>query len=108
MYSRPWQRIEVRQRVRSQSYAVCSTKPRYRYPFLDEQVIQFVASLPVEIKCDPRLPEGKGDKRFLRQLADSMGLSVPSTFKKRALQFGSRSAKRQLGLVNGTDAVPRV
>lgn len=40
----------------------CSTLiPIYRYPFLDEQVVQLVCSLATQVKCNPLLPDGTGE-----------------------------------------------
>jgi asparagine synthetase B (glutamine-hydrolysing) len=64
-----------------------------RYPYLSLSFISRLSELPVEIKCDPRLPEGDGDKVLLRRAALSVGLSGAASRKKRAMQFGTRSAK---------------
>lgn len=64
-----------------------------RHPFLDEDVVSFVAALPlVPDVCDLDLPDGVGDKALLRQAATLLGLSHDTaTRAKRAIQFGSRS-----------------
>ena len=31
-----------------------------RYPYLDERVLSFLATVPLPVRCDPRLPEGTG------------------------------------------------
>ena len=64
-----------------------------RYPFLDERVIGFLSSLPLEAKMNLSLPRGVGDKLILRALAFSLGLAKTSVEPKRAIQFGSRIAK---------------
>ena len=64
-----------------------------RYPFLDERVIGFLSSLPLEAKMNLSLPRGIGDKIILRALAFSLGLAKTSVEPKRAIQFGSRIAK---------------
>ncbi|KAG8961396.1 hypothetical protein FRC03_005408 [Tulasnella sp. 419] len=66
-----------------------------RYPFLSLSFVSFVASIPVEIKVDPRFEEGKGDKLILRKAAAQLGLVKASARKKRAMQFGSRSARME-------------
>lgn len=64
-----------------------------RHPFLDEDVISFVTSLPLtEHVCDLSKPDGVGDKHLLRRASPLLGLSkMTSTRAKRAIQFGSRS-----------------
>lgn len=72
-----------------------------RYPFLDREVINTLAALPVHLKCDLSLGKGTGDKLLLRVLAHDLGLSQASKLVKRAIQFGARSAKLE-GLEKGT------
>lgn len=67
-----------------------------RYPYLDRSVIEFLTSIPVQTKVDLHriASEGAGgDKRLLRDLAKELGLVGASELKKRAMQFGTRSAK---------------
>jgi asparagine synthetase B (glutamine-hydrolysing) len=64
-----------------------------RYPFLEEDVISFLNSIPISIKCDLTLPRGEGEKKLLRQLAQRLGLHRVSQFEKRAIQFGTRISK---------------
>ncbi|KAG2023253.1 asparagine synthase [Coprinopsis cinerea AmutBmut pab1-1] len=64
-----------------------------RHPFLSLDVVSFLAGLPVHYKLDPRLEVGKGDKTLLRLLARKLGLVEASSRKKRAMQFGSHSAR---------------
>ncbi|PWN33276.1 uncharacterized protein FA14DRAFT_60069 [Meira miltonrushii] len=68
-----------------------------RYPFLDCEVIRFLADLPVQDKMDFSHEPGKGDKMILRQLANRLGLHQTSLLTKRAIQFGARSAKMEVG-----------
>ncbi|KAI9025684.1 asparagine synthase-domain-containing protein [Hyaloraphidium curvatum] len=75
-----------------------------RLPFLDEDVLELCSRLPVERKCDPRLPAGLGDKLILRLLAHRLGLGSTATFPKRAIQFGARTAKMN-GSERGDDAI---
>jgi asparagine synthetase B (glutamine-hydrolysing) len=87
-----------------------------RYPFLDEGVIRFLSSLRADQKLSPGLtleaPTGEaavlGDKRLLRRLAMMIGLERAAKEKKRAVQFGSRSAKMEEGVkVKGHDRLIR-
>jgi len=64
-----------------------------RFPFLDEDVVSYVRSLPIQQIVDLRLPSGVGDKRILRDAAKKIGLKGCSGLVKRAIQFGSRIAK---------------
>ncbi|WVW81812.1 hypothetical protein I302_103809 [Kwoniella bestiolae CBS 10118] len=64
-----------------------------RYPYLSLSFISYLSSLPVHIKCDPRLGEGQGDKILLRKAVESVGLKRASGRVKRAMQFGTRSSK---------------
>ena len=61
-----------------------------RYPYLDPNVMQFLALKPVEDLCDFSAEPGQGDKRILRLVAQRMQLSTASSLVKRAIQFGSR------------------
>lgn len=72
-----------------------------RHPFLSLDVVNFLVGLPVHVKMDPRLELGVGDKMLLRLAARKMGLIEASTRKKRAMQFGSRSARMEIGAANG-------
>ncbi|KAI5853015.1 asparagine synthase-domain-containing protein [Morchella snyderi] len=64
-----------------------------RYPFLDERVVRWCVAARVG---------GKRDKALLRGLAVAMGMSGVAGEKKRAVQFGCRSAKMEKGRVKGT------
>ena len=78
-----------------------------RYPYLDGPVVDFLTQLyPVWRKCNFLLPPGIGDKRILRFYADHyLGFSHGSHLLKRAIQFGSRTAKLELPQSRGTDIV---
>ncbi|KAJ7102183.1 asparagine synthase-domain-containing protein [Mycena belliarum] len=64
-----------------------------RHPFLSLSIVSFLANLPVHLKMDPRAETGLGDKMLLRSAARKMGLVEASSRKKRAMQFGSHSAR---------------
>ena len=72
-----------------------------RFPYLDVNVMDYLARLPLELVCDFSLPPGQGDKRILRLVAEQLGLKIASVAVKRAIQFGSRishvSDKRRFG-----------
>ncbi|ORX34782.1 asparagine synthase-domain-containing protein [Kockovaella imperatae] len=62
-----------------------------RYPYLDLSFVTYLSSLPLSIKCD--LSREGGDKALLRAAAAKCGLTETSQRIKRAMQFGTRSAK---------------
>jgi asparagine synthetase B (glutamine-hydrolysing) len=64
-----------------------------RFPFLDEDVVNFLSSIPIWLKIHPNFNKGFGDKYILRKLADHLGLKESAWIAKRAIQFGSRVSK---------------
>ncbi|KND01498.1 uncharacterized protein SPPG_03298 [Spizellomyces punctatus DAOM BR117] len=69
-----------------------------RFPYLAEEVLACLSAMPIHLKADPRLPRGVGEKLLLRQLSlTRFGLDRASTEPKRAVQFGARSAKMDIG-----------
>ena len=64
-----------------------------RFPFLDEQVVSFLQTLPLNEKMDLSLPRGVGDKKVLREVAGILGLEFSAKLPKKAIQFGSNFAK---------------
>lgn len=84
-----------------------------RFPYLDEEFIALALQLPVTAKCDfgslqvvdsqdpTQLLEPA--KRALRLLAWQLGMKKVATEKKRAIQFGARTAKMDTGKTKGTN-----
>uniref|UniRef100_UPI003590053F asparagine synthetase domain-containing protein 1-like isoform X2 n=1 Tax=Myxine glutinosa TaxID=7769 RepID=UPI003590053F len=79
-----------------------------RFPYLDEDVVTFLSSLPIWLKVDLRLPRGIGDKLLLRLAAHWLGLTNASTLPKRAMQFGSRIARLEGSRERGSDCCHRL
>lgn len=63
-----------------------------RCPYVEENFANFAKSLKPLQRCYPEFREGVGDKLLLRLCAYKLGLKNCSTFRKKALQFGSRIA----------------
>ncbi|KAH8841680.1 hypothetical protein MCOR27_000624 [Pyricularia oryzae] len=81
-----------------------------RFPFLDERLVQWAIDLPVWQKCDfgfDQLDENgiEPGKRVLRLLSEQLGLKNVAREKKRAIQFGSRTAKMENSKVKGTTLI---
>ncbi|KAJ4368465.1 hypothetical protein N0V83_006822 [Neocucurbitaria cava] len=83
-----------------------------RFPYLDEDFIALVLDLPVSAKCDfgdahdetsehPAYFLEPG-KRALRLLAWQLDMKGVAAEKKRAIQFGARTAKMETGKTKGT------
>lgn len=89
-------RIPVRNLGRDDR-VISSHGKEVRHPFLSLPFVNYVADLPVHYKLDPRLDLGVGDKMILRLAAKQLGLVEASIRKKRAMQFGSHSARMQGG-----------
>ena len=83
-----------------------------RFPYLDESFIALALELPVTAKCDfgNIQEEASNDpvrwlepgKRALRLLAWQLGVKGAAAEKKRAIQFGARTAKMETGKTKGT------
>lgn len=79
-----------------------------RFPFLDENVVSFLSSLPVWEKVDLALPRGVGEKLILRLAAMELGLPASALLPKRAIQFGSRIAKLEKSNEKASDKCERL
>ena len=85
-----------------------------RYPYLDEDLVSWALRLRVCEKCgfgqtdtseegsDPLLEPGK---RLLRLLAWKLGLRNAAAEKKRAIQFGARTARMEVNKTKGTQTL---
>jgi asparagine synthetase B (glutamine-hydrolysing) len=86
-----------------------------RFPYLDEDFIALALRLPVWAKCDfgnPQLTDSvdaarllEAGKRILRLLAWQIGMKGVAAEKKRAIQFGARTAKMETGKTKGTQTL---
>lgn len=87
-----------------------------RYPYLDEELVTWALKLPFWQKCGFRRGSDDEDvnrnsldldpaKRILRLLAWKLGMKGVATEKKRAIQFGARTAKMENGKTKGTQKV---
>ncbi|KAG5419137.1 hypothetical protein I9W82_002904 [Candida metapsilosis] len=87
-----------------------------RYPYLDETFINWViSSVPPQLKFKYEIGKNKRGKDYilptrkyiLRQLAEFLGMPWVSQELKRAIQFGAKSAKLELGQSKskGTDSL---
>ncbi|KAL8921268.1 MAG: hypothetical protein Q9208_005796 [Pyrenodesmia sp. 3 TL-2023] len=87
-----------------------------RYPYLDEDFLRWALRLPVWEKCgfgqssapaslsteEDDEPSLELSKKVLRLLAWKLGMKSAATMKKRAIQFGARTAKMEAGKTKGT------
>ncbi|KAF2709109.1 asparagine synthetase domain-containing protein 1 [Pleomassaria siparia CBS 279.74] len=86
-----------------------------RFPYLDEELISLALDLPVWAKCDfanSQMADSEDparflepEKRLLRLLAWDLGMKGVAAEKKRAIQFGARTAKMEAGRTKGTQVL---
>ncbi|KAH7069140.1 asparagine synthase-domain-containing protein [Paraphoma chrysanthemicola] len=91
---------------------ISSSSKEVRFPYLDEDFIALALQLPVATKCDFGCPQDESSdnpaqflepaKRILRLLAWRLGMKIVAAEKKRAIQFGARTAKMETGKTKGT------
>ncbi|KAH6883035.1 asparagine synthase-domain-containing protein [Alternaria rosae] len=91
---------------------ISNSSREVRFPFLDEDFIALTLRLSVTSKCDFGLEQVTDSedpaqllepgKRALRLLAWHLGMKRVATEKKRAIQFGARTAKMETGKTKGT------
>ncbi|KAJ4415904.1 hypothetical protein N0V85_002506 [Neurospora sp. IMI 360204] len=78
-----------------------------RFPYLDERLVRWAMDTPAWEKCDFENEGGEVEagKRVLRLLALELGMEGVAKEKKRAIQFGARTAKMESGRVKGTTLI---
>lgn len=62
---------------------ISSNGKEARHPYLDEDFVDCIKSIPLEHMCNFSLPNGEGDKRLLRLAALHVGLENTSVLAKR-------------------------
>ncbi len=72
------------------------------FPFLDEDVVNFIQSSSLLELTNLQEPPGIGDKKVLRQAAKMLGIQLSSEFVKRAIQFGTRIAQETNVMYHGS------
>ena len=87
-----------------------------RYPYLDESLVNWALQTPIWEKCgfgqipptavDPQqYPAVEPSKALLRLLAWKLGMTHVAIEKKRAIQFGARTAKMECGRSKGSQVL---
>lgn len=91
------------------SRVISSLGKEVRFPFLDEQLVEYLRTVPVWFKADLRLARGIGEKFLLRFVArEFLQLRQSSKYPKRAIQFGSRIAKLENRKEKASDVCSRL
>ncbi|KAK4226727.1 hypothetical protein QBC38DRAFT_528192, partial [Podospora fimiseda] len=80
-----------------------------RFPYLDERLVRWAIETPAWEKCDfensDEVSGVEAGKRVLRLVALELGMDGVAKEKKRAIQFGARTAKMESGKVKGTTLI---
>ncbi|KAH6719067.1 asparagine synthase-domain-containing protein [Leptodontidium sp. MPI-SDFR-AT-0119] len=84
-----------------------------RFPYLDENLVKWAVECPIWEKCGFRLEacvekqdlDIEPGKKVLRLLAYELRLHSVAIEKKRAIQFGARTAKMEIGRTKGTTLI---
>jgi asparagine synthetase B (glutamine-hydrolysing) len=94
---------------------ISDSSKEVRFPYLDEELIAWALECPVWGKCGfgEDLPDNSSDpavrlepgKKVLRLLAWKLGMESVASEKKRAIQFGARTAKMETGRTKGTQVL---
>ncbi|KAG0713301.1 Asparagine synthetase domain-containing protein 1 [Chionoecetes opilio] len=79
-----------------------------RFPYLDEDVVSTLNTLPVWLKANMLLGRGTGEKLVLRVAAATLGLTKAASLPKKAIQFGSKIAKLEDQKEKGSDQCLRL
>lgn len=85
----------------------CSWGKEIRYPFLDEDVVDWAMGIPLGAKLYQEKTGQVHTKYILRLVAERARLGLVSKELKRAIQFGARSAKMEVnsGKLSGHDVL---
>ncbi|VUG20441.1 DEBR0S8_01794g1_1 [Brettanomyces bruxellensis] len=98
--------LYIRNMARDDRVISCWSK-EVRYPYLDMQFVRFSSEkVPLDLKLHYDNASGEITRKYaLRLLALKIGLDWVAGEPKRAVQFGARSAKMEMGSshVKGTD-----
>ncbi len=98
--------LYIRNMARDDRVISCWSK-EVRYPYLDMQFVRFSSEkVPLDLKLHYDNASGEITRKYaLRLLASKIGLDWVAGEPKRAVQFGARSAKMEMGSnhVKGTD-----
>jgi asparagine synthetase B (glutamine-hydrolysing) len=88
---------------------ISSLGKEVRFPYLDDQLVHYLQSIPIWYKSDLRLSRGIGEKYLLRYVAcHYLSLEKSSKYPKRAIQFGSRIAKLESKKEKASDQCARL